>query len=489
MPGAFHTDGIHQGLFRPPVSPASSSVYLPPTRPSGEGPTPKRKRFRDDAKQFDQGNQQDGNPFDHDDANTNGSSTVLITPAVRHAHNGRSYTLAGQLDTPASGPAESGLLGESMYSDSDYRKALGSKRTRDDVDMADPSGHTPLFNLPAQPHQSPGWGTLAVSTIGGVVGKVWEFCKAGAFKGFYAGGGRGFEMQPGDGIIPDGSIPDQTWPESHDYDEHNHRIPGYFPQGDTFYGQEQEQEAPEDTFIPSGASTPSAPAAKRRQTAPMDDLGRNWVMVKDQAGDANDTPRRTSGYRQSPRNRNQGPSLATGRRISTPNNRRASGKIPGSTPYRATPRNGFNISPPATLEPPRPASSASFASPRSPSPTKLASIAPSITANAASPTPLRGHGRRRSINPPPNHQSFSHSRTHSSASTASSRGAVDDLDNSPRLTVEAKQLAARRHREERDTDVRIAAFNKQLQDMIRQGKEALGTTIEVDGEDGGWEDY
>jgi hypothetical protein len=42
--------------------------------------------------------------------------------------------------------------------------------------------------------------------------------------------------------------------------------------------------------------------------------------------------------------------------------------------------------------------------------------------------------------------------------------------------------------EDRDTDYRINSFNKQLQDMIRQGKEALGTTIEVEGADGGWED-
>jgi hypothetical protein len=42
--------------------------------------------------------------------------------------------------------------------------------------------------------------------------------------------------------------------------------------------------------------------------------------------------------------------------------------------------------------------------------------------------------------------------------------------------------------EERDADVRMAAFNKQLQDMIRQGKEALGSTIEVDVPDAGWED-
>ncbi|OAA38835.1 hypothetical protein NOR_06488 [Metarhizium rileyi] len=475
MPGAFHTDGIHQGLFRPPVSSASSSGYLSQTRPfGGEGPTPKRKRIRDDARQFDQAQQQDGC---RDDASAN-TSTVLITPAGRRAaHNGRVYTLAGQLDTPASGPGESGILGESMYSDSEYRKALGSKRPRQDHDLAYSTGHTPLFNLSAQPHHPPGWGTLAFSTIGGVVGKVWEFCKAGAFKGFYAGGGRGFEMQPGDA--------DPGRPQNHEDDEQQHRIPGYFPQGDTFY----EQDTTEDTPIPSGASTPSAPAAKRRQTAPADELGRNWVMVKDRASGTDATLRRTSAaYRQSPRNRNQGPSLATGRRISTPRNRRVSAKAASPVPYRATPRNGFNLSPPATIEPDRPASSASFASPRSPSPTKLASIAPSL---AASPTPhsSRGHARRRSVNPTPNHASFTHSRSHSNASTASGRGAVDDLDNSPRLDAEARHLAARRNREERDTDVRIAAFNKQLQDMIRQGKEALGTTVEVDGEDGGWEDY
>ncbi|KID88203.1 hypothetical protein MGU_04613 [Metarhizium guizhouense ARSEF 977] len=482
MPGGFHTDGIHQGLFRPPVSPASSSGYLTQSRPCGEGPTPKRKRIRDDARQFDHAQQQEGT---HDDITTN-ASTVLITPAGRHAaHNGRAYTLAGQLDTPASGPGESGILGDSTYSESDYRKALGSKRSRHDNDLTDPTGNTPLFNLPMQPYQSPGWGTLAFSTIGGVVGKVWEFCKAGAFKGFYAGGGRGFEMQPGDGIIPDGSIPDPAWLQNDEDDEQHHRIPGHFPQVYAFY----DQEVTEDTPISSGASTPSAPAAKRRQTAPTDELGRNWVMIKDHASGTDSTPRRTSAaYRQSPRNRNQGPSLATGRRISTPHNRRVSSKVASPAPPRGTPRNGFNLSPPATLEPARPASSASYASTRSPSPTKLTNIAPSI---AASPTPhsSRGHGRRRSAIPAPSHAPFTHSRTHSSASTASSRGAVDDLDNSPRLDAEAKHLAARRQREERDTDVRIAAFNKQLQDMIRQGKEALGTTIEVDGEDGGWEDY
>jgi hypothetical protein len=66
-------------------------------------------------------------------------------------------------------------------------------------------------------------------------------------------------------------------------------------------------------------------------------------------------------------------------------------------------------------------------------------------------------------------------------------------DASPRLSAEAKKLAARRRREDDEADYRMSALNKQLQDMIKQGKEALGTRIEVDMDVdvdavGGWED-
>lgn len=486
MPGAFHADGIHQGLFRPPVSPASSSGYLPPVRSTAAEPTPKRKRFRDDRKQQLEQSEQSHDAvtnFEQDE-----SSMLLITPAARQAHNGRTYTLAGQLDTPNGGPGDSELLGESMYSDSNYRKALGSKRSRDEAEMSDGTGPTRLFNLPPTPQRSPGWSSLAFSTLGGVVGKVWEFCKTGAFKGFYAGGGRGFDMQPGDGMYSDNPAHDQGWQQNDQLLDDDQRIPGHFPQYDSHYypGNQDEQ------YLDSGSSTPSAPAAKRRQTAPMDELGRNWVIVKDQRnGAASTTPRKMSAsYKPSPRNRNQGPSAATGRRISTPNNRRSSTKLPSSAAsYRPpTHAESYNLSTP-NQDAPRPASSASFASPRSPSPIKTSSQTTTVGSSTLSPTPSssRGHARRRSANPSTGRTSFTHSRTHSGASTASSRGAPDDLQNSPRLDAEAKHLAARRQREERNADFRITAFNKQLQDMIRQGKEALGTTVEVEGEEGGWE--
>lgn len=93
-------------------------------------------------------------------------------------------------------------------------------------------------------------------------------------------------------------------------------------------------------------------------------------------------------------------------------------------------------------------------------------------------------------------------RHHTSASAAiptarrmTTAGIIDvsDIQASPRLTEEAKELAQRKLAAERDTDARVDAFNAHILDMIRQGKEALGTTVEVfdDGAGmggGGWED-
>jgi hypothetical protein len=68
---------------------------------------------------------------------------------------------------------------------------------------------------------------------------------------------------------------------------------------------------------------------------------------------------------------------------------------------------------------------------------------------------------------------------------------VNDIQASPRLDAEAKQLAQKKIAAERDTDLKVDAFNARLLSMIRQGKEALGTKVEVmdeGGGGGGWED-
>ena len=137
---------------------------------------------------------------------------------------------------------------------------------------------------------------------------------------------------------------------------------------------------------------------------------------------------------------------------------------------------------------------ASFASPRAQSP------APSFTPSripvpsrpqtpcAMSPTRL---SQKPSLIPTPSTQpSRNHRRNHSTISPASApasrmrrRDSAQEFGNdSPRLDAEAKNLAARRLQEEMETDWKMNDLNAKLRDMIRQGKEALGTTIEVDGD-------
>jgi hypothetical protein len=47
-------------------------------------------------------------------------------------------------------------------------------------------------------------------------------------------------------------------------------------------------------------------------------------------------------------------------------------------------------------------------------------------------------------------------------------------------SAEVQRQAARLRRREREEDASIQRLNKQLQAMIREGREALGTTVEVD---------
>jgi hypothetical protein len=460
MPGAFHHEGVHADLFRPPnTSPSSpsGSGFLPnaPSPVGDDGSNTKRKRTRQGTS---------------DAPRRDAVSAVFETPG--HTQGERTnYRLAGSLDsTPGTFVDSNAAMGDSVYSDSDYRRMLGTKRRRDD---AEATPNAPLFTLypsmqepQLQPHTpTSGWGTFAVSTIGGVIGRVWQFCKAGAFTGFHAGGGRGYVMNP---PLDDASMFQDDFLRDGDAN----RVPGRYPLADD---QQMEDQPARD----SRASTPTAPAAKRRQTTAGDELGRNWVMVRDP--ETPNTPRgsvsRASGVynRPSPRNRNQGPSVTTGRRISTPASRRST---------LGHPSRGALSTP--TVAAQRPASSASYASPRSPSPTKAETE--HRTPPASSPAQRGPVSRRRRTSPPMLSPMPTHRRSQSGASVASSRAAPADAENSPRLDAEAKKLAARRKMEDRDTDYRINSFNKQLQDMIRQGKEALGTTIEVEGADGGWED-
>lgn len=461
MPGAFHPDGVHPGIFHPPDTPptsAASSGYLPsrPNQAADDHANPKRKRFHDD---FSTRNR-DLKPRDDVTLDPFGS------PATKPGAG--TYMLAGQLDSPTGGARFSNdMVEESMFSDSDYRRMLGTKRPRDDIDPNESVfGLSTLAQQQQAPQQS--WGAFAVTAFGGVVGRIWRFCKVGSFKGFHAGGGRGYDLRPS---VEDVSMLEN---ESHNDFDQRQSAPGRYPQVSSDWPEKNLEE----TYADSRASTPTAPAPKRRHMAATDDLGKNWVIVNDpntpssQPGTPDARARRTTGsYIPSPRNRNHAPAVTTGRRIGTPASRRS-----------VDPRQSMASTPTVGVD--RPASSASFASPRSPSPTKTTTANASGSFSTPKTHSTRRHRSTASFTAAPTHR-----RSNSGASTASNRCAKGGtFESSPRLDPEAKKLAARRKRDDDYADVRINAFNKTLQDMIRQGQEALATKVSVEADAGTWED-
>ncbi|CAI4214934.1 unnamed protein product [Parascedosporium putredinis] len=247
IPGSFvdhpvAVSGAYPDVFRPPTSPsASSSAFL--AKSATVGLTGADSLVANHAAKRKRGPERDTRE-NTPARDWNGATSTWDGDASRR------YMLAGQLDTPGSGrPSavveagginvgrggvdEGAAMEESVYSDVGYRRALAPDY---DTMMDSPSGLFGPIAMPQPPTpSSAGWSRFALGAIGGVVGKVWEFCKAGAFKGFIAGGGKG---------VP--------------------------------------------AFATTPDSTPSRPAAKRRQVREVrneDDLGRNWVIVGDPTGE------------------------------------------------------------------------------------------------------------------------------------------------------------------------------------------------------------
>lgn len=492
MPGAFHFEapngdslsGVHPGIFRPPISPsASSSLYL--TKSSGnlysDAPTPasniKRKRHKPTQ----------STPLNDWPIHSieTGSEADFAPGEKFDGQGGRRYVFAGQMHTPNGMTAANiqQAMEDSVYSDVDYRRRgdLGPERPYVETESLNSRYPTTTQSLAMQPQQNRG----ILNKIGGVVGKVFQFCTAGVFRGFYAGGGKGYEIEGPSTPSRQPSPNDQAWCNEHDVptlpDFNTYATPGRFPQNEYARG------TPE--------STPP-PAAKRRHIneSQGDELC-NWVVVREPVEKTRSQSRASlapTGYASVQQNYQPVPQ----RRINKPISRVNSPSLARRQSSRISHAGSATLS---RQEP------ASFASPRSRSP------APSYTPSRI-PIPIPSRQQSPNVSPtrlgrqpsliasPSVHPKRSHRRNHSTASAASvasgrvkRRESVQDFEeNSPRLDAEAKNLAAKRLHEEIETDLRMNDFNARIRDMIRQGKEALGTTIEVEVDEGDsidpWED-
>ncbi|ERS97477.1 uncharacterized protein SPSK_03229 [Sporothrix schenckii 1099-18] len=565
VPGAYHFDNplpyaiptpraLGADVFRPPVaSSPTDSTYLDLARSAGSlysdvssvaDHGAKRKRAAQDSRE--------STPLAEWDAN-----------ATFGQHGGRHlYTLAGQIDVQGA-PGLHDAMDESVYSDVEYRRALG------------PHDATAAAEAAADDAQSDADRWTVLHALGNVVGKVWEFCTAGAFRGFHAGGGESYDWETGK---PTEIVGESPTPQ---------------PQS------EEHKDEPTLTRTPHPAhddrdreTTPQRNGKRRQVSAAGDELGRNWVIVDPKlkqrqsqahaqtprrstaqgqgqghglgqrihlrggraststtpaAADTRTPDRRAPSYTRGSATTTVTPSTAASRRINTPISRIAGAAT--TTPHGHRGASAASVARVSHTGSPswssrEPASFASFASPRASTPAGGAkTVSPrrpyaasynspggsriplpqpngadasynnpfSRAAVAASPRPTsRAGGRSSSMvfgaagspaqngHGPGHGHGHAHRRSHSGRvgvspllpkqTSAAGPASLDadtslGLTESPRLNDEAKRLAAQNLAAEQESDAKMEAFNARLQQMIRQGQEALGTTFEVDGDD------
>jgi hypothetical protein len=327
-------------------------------------------------------------------------------------------------------------LGESEYTDVSYRKQLDGD-TREPrrglfCDLEGPSlpdgrqgnGRPAGWDSPNE-----GWGK-----VGGVLGKIWEWGGA-VFRGFHAGGGNGYTINnPSSSyqVVEETAVNTEslweseksfsTWGPS---DRESTPVPGRFP---------------EEDFIPDyldQRTTLDARPSKRRQVSrnntQNDEIAKNWVVVQPPTNTNDLTTSRPQ------------PRAAGAARYSMP--------TASSSGHRSVANTG------------RPASRAGF-TPRRPMLSRVShagspALTPSRGASFASPRSNPGSKIPRPASP-----------------LRSPTKAID----SP-AAREAQKWAAQKKKEEREADESLRRLDKQLKAMIREGKEALGTRVEVSFDD------
>ncbi|KAL8731430.1 MAG: hypothetical protein Q9166_003405 [cf. Caloplaca sp. 2 TL-2023] len=317
------------------------------------------------------------------------------------------YRLAGGLDTPTAALYTSLILNDESDKSPNLATRRGSRSKQrgmldEDYFTRIPSALSREANGRPRLHTShmanDSWGRTLFGVIG-AAGKVWNFCKSSAFRGFYAGKGRGYPLTALAGSVLDESqlCHDMDEKQCASAEREGHiSIPGQYP-----------EDFIED-YMSQDHTTPPRPAKKIQRSKGEGDMRENWVMVgRTPIASREGSPVRLSA-------RKLPPSSASGRR-----------------PMARTGKRSV-----------------------------LSAHRPSLTSRSGSPGMSSGHP----------------------ASFASTRSPVTSPKHESPASVDVQRHAARMRRREVEEDANLKRFNQQLKAMIRQGKEALRTTVEVDDE-------
>lgn len=355
------------------------------------------------------------------------------------------YDLAGGLETPNASITQYTPY-ENSPSDISFRRGRSYAHTNQH-DYFHQHGGDRLGMLPGTvgnglapamvgSSQTTTWSKMMTS----IAGKVWDFC-TGNFRGFYAGGGQGYSLstphpQPQPIQRPSGTPQIQS-----------HEL-----------GGGSWQEVAPDT--PQGLYTDDTRASKRSRTSRRDsDLQGNWVYVRSPS-----QPTTPALSQRSTTPIASGIRLAHARTPSTASAAPIRRAQPSSRPI-------LNLRRTATSNP-RTTSSAGL---RSPLPT---------TRSRPDSRPGSSHRKSNSLNNS-NGRSSDEGRTRRHSQTfapATITIAREDHTESP-LAEETRKHIERQRKREREENREFQRMNNFIQDMIRQGQEALGTKVEVEYED------
>ena len=413
MPGYFSFDspltpkvdltvGTRPHIFQTPSASASlqSSTASLTSSAYDHGRTRSRKRPRNDA----QTTSDETSHFrlTHDLASMACDTPSALTPCQSPPPIANmAYRLAGGLDTPTTNAAASNKAWDCL--DSSTQHDAQSRLIRGYDAMNQTSYFDPVVppalaverngqpRLPKSPGIRDGLGNV-IYRFAGVAGKVWQNW-SNTFRGFYAGGGQGYEMEgPSNGLV------NQQWQgveQEKFWQMEVPSTPGGFPQEDYIA----------DYMSLDHTSTPPRASKRSKRDA---DTSATWVMVG-----STRSSRETSPSRLAPR---KVPMHGSGKRA-TPKSLGRKPILPASRPSLSS----FAGSP--SIQSNR----ASYASPRSP-----------ITLSPKHDSPVN---------------------------------------------LEVQRHAARLRRKEAAEDANLKRFNQQLKAMIKEGKEALGTRIEIEEEE------
>lgn len=430
-PGLDMSSGFGAHLFQPPRTPAthsySTGAHRHGVRESAQASS-SRKRLRADP------------PSNGDIYNTPYLASIE-TPSIMRSDAGSPapfvntrYTCAGGLDTP-------GLAVAASYdNDINHRNDPHMNfRRRWSVASADQEDTTAAAMSPAankrKKSESPsrgggGWSNCLFTFVADAAGKVWQYARSTGIVGFYAGEGKGYTLQTPTndyGISPTFAGHART---SSSFDISRTPVPGQYPLDEDDYAVRAPKRQHDDSGPDSWIMVPRMDEELRAATPGLSKRRPPKVNISRPTG-----PRR--------------PLIPVARRTSSISSIGSPGLRPESAASVRRPDSAASIR--------RPDSAASIRRPDSAASLRRPDSAASFRV--------------------PDSASSSRSRPHSMGSAFSLPS--PNKPHSP-IPPEIQVLAAQRRREERQRNSSMRKINDRLKDMIREGREALGTKIEIE---------